>query len=408
MTPPPIALNPASPESVGMDPGRIEHIRTLGASWLKNGDMPSFVLLVARRSAVVLHEAFGVRRPDDPLATLQKDSIFTIASSSKPITAALVMCLVEDGLIGLNRPFVDYVPEWNVPGVEWIEEASVADLLRHTSGIDDLLAGARIAAAAADGRSAPPPGPGQHPTIGRRIHLAAGAPLARRPGSAMLYSNTAYMLLGDIVRRVSGRPFWQFARERLFQPLGMRDSHYRLPAELRERRVYRRPGMPASSRRVDSPDYDELDLGNEGLASTARDLAIFLQMLIDRGTFAGRRVLSPATVAAMIRNQVDASLPVVLPFIHPTTGHRMEVEFKGGGYGYGLFLYGPGDRFIFNSGLQSHRAFGHSGYASGYIWADPEYDLVGVMLGVVPRLTRGLPISPVDLFQNAVYGAIVQ
>ena len=318
-------LHEGTPQSVGMDPVRVQRIRELGAAWLKAGDMPSFVLLVARRGTVVLHEAFGVRHPDDTLATLSTDSIFPVASCSKPVTAALVMCLVEDGLIGLNRPFIDYVPEWNVPSAPWLEEASVADLLRHTSGIDDYDAAARINAASEKGVAVPPAGPGQHPAIGRRIHLAAGVPLAQRPGSAMRYANFGYTLLGDIVRRVSGRPFWQFARERLLEPLGMRDSYYRLPTELRGRRVYRRSDMPGVAPvpglhgGMDSSEYDELDLGNSGLATTARDLAVFLQMLLNGGSYNGKRVLSPATVATMTRTQVDPSVPSVMPLVNPTT-----------------------------------------------------------------------------------------
>jgi hypothetical protein len=96
--------------------------------------LPSFVLLVARRGTNVLREAFGVRQPDDTLATLRPIRSSRSPPGAKPLTAAAVMCLVEEGLIGLNRPFIDYVPEWNVPGVRWLEEASVADLLRHILG----------------------------------------------------------------------------------------------------------------------------------------------------------------------------------------------------------------------------------------------------------------------------------
>src|SRR5215468_8522155 len=278
------ALQDGAPQKVGMDPERVDRVRKLAAGWVERGDTPSLVVLVARRGVIVLHEAFGVRRPEDTTPTLARDSIFTLASCSKPITAAAVMCLVDDGLIGLNRPFVDYVPELDVPGVEWLEEATVADLLCHTSGIDDLALGAFIQAAAERSPELPPAAPGQHPSLGKRIHLAAGAPLARRPGTAMVYSNFGYNLLGDIVRRVSGQPFWQFVRARLFKPLGMRDSHFVLPPELRGRRVYRAPGMPGTKPSpglhggADSPEYDELDTGAGGAASTARDLALFLQM----------------------------------------------------------------------------------------------------------------------------------
>ena len=139
------------------------------------------MVLVARRGTIVLHEAFGVRRPEEATPTLKRDSIFTVASIAKPITATAVMCLVEDGLIGLNRPFIDYVPELDIPGVQWLEEAKVADLLCHTSGIDDFEVGDFIAEAAKQSPELPPPMPGQHPMLGKRIRLAAGAPLTHRP-----------------------------------------------------------------------------------------------------------------------------------------------------------------------------------------------------------------------------------
>src|SRR6185436_9440857 len=153
----------------------------LCASWVAGGETPSLVVLVARRGTIVLHESFGVRHHEDITPTLRRDSIFPVMSIAKPVTAALVLCLVEDGLIGLNRPFVDYVPEWNVPGAQWIEEASVADLLRHTAGIDDLIVLARRAEQEKQSPDIPGAGAGQHPATNRTIRLCAGAPLARRP-----------------------------------------------------------------------------------------------------------------------------------------------------------------------------------------------------------------------------------
>jgi serine-type D-Ala-D-Ala carboxypeptidase len=321
-----------------------------------------------------------------------------------------VMCLVDDGLIGLNRPFIDYIPELDVPEVEWLAEARVADLLCHTSGFDDLLLGDFIAAAAQRSPELPPPAPGQHPVLNQRIRLAAGAPLARRPGTAMLYSNFGYNLLGDIVRRVSGMPFWQFVQSRLFEPLRMRDSYFVLPPELRERRVYRAPGMPATEpnpmhRGIDSPEIHELGLGAGGAASTAPDLAAFLQMLLNRGSYRGRQILSRASVAAMTRHQVDDSIPQIMPLFR--NGKRFYVEFRGGGYGYGLFIFRAGDRFMSNGALASLSAFGHVGYGGCCMWADPEREVVGIYLSVAPRFIRDMAVMNSDLFQNAVNAAIV-
>jgi CubicO group peptidase (beta-lactamase class C family) len=405
-------LKEGKPEDVGMDPVRIQRLRQLVADWVKRGDTPSVVILVARRGVIVLHEAFGVRRPEDTTPTLKLDSIFPVASIAKPLTAAAVMCLVEDGLIGLNRPYVDYIPEHDVPEVQWLAEAKVANLLCHTAGIDDLELGAFIDAAATRSPDLPPPGPGQHPKLNTTMRLVAGAPLKWRPGSACVYSNAGFNRLADIVRRVSGQPFWQFVRSRLFEPLGMHDSYFVLPPALRERRVYRAPGMPGTEPNpmfagIDSPERDELDLGSSCASSTAKDLAVFAQMLLNRGSYNGRRILSAASVAAMTRHQVDRTIPWIFPWINPATGERVDVKYSAGGYGYGLAIFGEGDRFRLNGSIASPEAFGHTGFGGSCVWADPVHEVVGVYLSVSPRLHRGFYISNSDLLQNAVHAAIV-
>ncbi|MFB9267262.1 serine hydrolase domain-containing protein [Bradyrhizobium erythrophlei] len=405
-------LREGAPEDVGMDHTRIQRLRQLIGGWVQRGDTPSVVVLVARRGVIVLHEAFGVRRPEDTTPTLKLDSIFPIASCAKPLTAAAVMCLVDDGLIGLNRPFADYIPELDLPEMEWLAESKVANLLCHTAGIDDLELGDFIDATAKRSPNLPPPGPGQHPKLNTRIRLAAGAPLAHRPGSACIYSNFGYNLLGDIVRRVSGQPFWQFVRSRLFEPLGMHDSYFLLPSTLRERRVYRVPGMPATEPNpmhggIDSPERDELDLGSGGASSTAKDLAIFLQMLLNQGSYDGQQILSAASVAAMTRHQVDRRIPWIFPWINPATGERVDVKILAGGYGYGLAIFGEGDRFRMNGSILSLEAFGHIGNGGSCLWADPAHEVVGVYLSVSPRLQRGVYTTNSDLLQNAVHAAII-
>jgi CubicO group peptidase (beta-lactamase class C family) len=405
-------LRDGTPEEAGLDPARIRGVRDLAARWVERGDTPSLVVLVARRGVVALHEAFGVRRHGDAKPTLRTDSLFPVASCSKTITTAAVMCLVDDGLIGLNRPFVDYIPELDVPGVKWLDEARVADLLCHTSGIDDLALAAFIAEAAKRTPELPPAAPGQNPLLNTRLRLAAGAPLAHRPGTACLYSNTGFNWAGEIVRRVSGRPLGKFLHDRIFEPLGMRDSYFPLPPALRERRVYRGPGMPATEPKgghkgIDSPEYAEQEWGGGSVSTTALDIGKFLQMLLNGGAYGGQRILSSASVAAMTRSQVDASIPSIMPWLNVETGERIDFEFWGGSYGYGLFIFAPGDRFSQNGSLASTTAFGHIGNGGSYVWADPERELVGVFLSVSPRLHRDVFISNSDLFQNAVHAAVV-
>src|SRR5262249_54477933 len=125
------------------------------------------------------------------------------------------------------------------------------------------------------------------------------------------------------------------------------------------------------------------------------------------GAYDGKRILSAASVAAMTRHQVDTSIPRIWPLVNPATGKRMDFEGLGGGFGYGLFLFGAGDRFNGNGALSSLSAFAHAGSGGIYMWADPERELVGVYLSVSPRLHRDLPATNTDLFQNAVHATIL-
>src|SRR5215218_4342070 len=106
-------LRPGDPAEVGMSPERMERVRRLGAGWVEQGHTPSLQVLVARRGAIVLDEAWGRLGPEENAPPLTTDSIFPLASLTKPITATAVMCLAEDGLLGLNRPVQEYVPEFS-------------------------------------------------------------------------------------------------------------------------------------------------------------------------------------------------------------------------------------------------------------------------------------------------------
>ena len=219
-------LREGTPEDAGMDPARIERLRELLGGWVRNGDTPSVAALVARCGVVVLNEAFGVLRHGDTTPTLRPDSIFPVASCSKPITAGGGDVPGRGRIDRVEPPVHRLHPRvgrarrggWPTPG------SPTCCATRQGSMISNW--GLRFAGAAERSAELPPPAPGQHPTLNTLIRLAAGAPLACRPGAAMLYSSMGYHLLGDIVRRVSGQPFLQFVRSRIFEPLGMHDSGF--------------------------------------------------------------------------------------------------------------------------------------------------------------------------------------
>jgi CubicO group peptidase (beta-lactamase class C family) len=406
-----IALRRGKPEDVGMAPARVDLIRERARGWVANGDTPSLVLLVARKGVIVLEEAYGILRPSDN-APLQTDSMFPLMSISKPFTAAAVLCLVEDGLLSLKHPITDYLPEITAPGAD---QVLIADLLSHTSGYDDDVVLAHVKARLDAQVPVPDPASGQHPHTNRVIRYAGDAPLSRPPGEAMSYFNFGYVLLSDIVRRVSARPFHEFVESRIFGPLGMKDSTFVLAPRMRSRRVLRRAEYPGTDMYlilppIDSEEADAWDNGMGGATSTARDIAVFSQMLLNGGTYDGARVLSRASIAAMTSPQLAPATRVIWRVLDPTTGALLDFPGRGGNYGYGLAVVTADDRNAYmNGSLASPRTFAHLGAFISYFWVDPDAQVVGVYLSVMPRLlNNGTPLfTRGPHFQDMVHAAIL-
>ena len=404
------------PEDAGMDPARIELIRSRARGWVANGDTPSLVLLVARKGVVVLEEAYGILRPSDS-APLRADAIFPVLSIAKPFTAAAVMCLVEDGLLSLKHPITDLLPEIVAPGAE---QVLIADLLTHMSGYDEVAVMAHLDRRLREGATLPPPTPGQHPELNRLIRCGSDAALTYAPGAAHSYCNFGYLLLGDIVRRVSGIPLAQFVDKRIFTPLRMFDTTFVLPPAKRARRVVRRAGLPLSGELpgiasrtmfppIDGAENDAWDSGASGAASTAVDIAVFAQMLLNGGTYGGLRVLSRASVAAMTAPQVPHGTHSYWSQIDPNTGARVEVAERGGNYGYGLFIVARDDRSMYwNGSLMGGRTYSHIGAGVSNFWVDPDADLIGVYVSVQSAMRpNGDALWRGDHFQDMAHAAIL-
>ena len=402
-------LRTGTAEEAGMSPVRVQHVKELARSWVEDGTHPTLVVLVARRGIIVLHEAFGTltSEPDSP--PLPPDAIFPITSAGKAITAAAIMCLVEDGRVGLMRPIREYYPEIAAEGTE---EVLIHHLLCHLSGWRDIDAQTEIERLLKEGAALPPPEPGQHTLHAGLSLLMRTLPLACPPGEAMQYCNVNYELLADLPRRVCGTPIEHLAQERIFEPPGMADSSYVLPPEHRERKVRRGEGMPGPENlgplnpSFDSEQFEGTPSGASGLHASARDIAVFAQMLLNGGTYDGQRVLSGASVQAMRRNQVPEGVPVIGELLGPD-GKPMTMSMIAGGYGYGLFPFLDTVTPYFNGGLASPSSFGHSGYGGIYFWADPERDLVGVYLSVARRNLEDdfTPDWRADIFVDAVTAA---
>jgi CubicO group peptidase (beta-lactamase class C family) len=348
----------------GMNPAALARIPARMQEFVDSGKTAGVVTLVARHGFVAALSAVGYQDLEKK-TPMRTDSIFRVMSVTKPITCAGIMTLADEGRLSLIDQVERFIPEFkgakvnpcgsrvghNCELVEATRPLNVLDLMTHTSGLGER----------GGGRGAPEAPP---TTLAASIAGAAShAILIFQPGSAWNYTNFGIATLGRIIEVVLGKPYDQYIAERIFQPLGMKDSFYEVPADKASRvsTVYTmvdgklQPLTRANpATRFPSPD--------SGLLSTAGDLARFNQMMLNKGTLNGKRVLSPAAVEAMTTSYTGDM----------TAGYAAGV---GQGYGYevvreplGMYRY------------TSIGTFEKAGVYRTYIWVDPAKDLVGVIL----------------------------
>ncbi|MGW7820440.1 serine hydrolase domain-containing protein [Streptomyces puniciscabiei] len=307
--------------------------------YVDDGTVPGAVGLVARGDAVEVVTAGSV--DTNGTAPMARDTIFRIASITKPITAAAVLMLVEEGRLGLDAPVEEWLPELAKPSVVRTPDAPVADVVPAARPItvEDLLssrtgwgfpADFSLPAVQAlftvqkDGRALQ-----DWPDADTWLGLLAQVPMLHQPGDAWLYG-TSSDLQGILVARASGRSFPDFLAERIFEPLGMKDTGFEVPEAKRHRFTSSyTPAPDGSLELTDTPDgqwsrVPRFHSGGGGLVSTADDWLAFARMLLNGGEGNGRRLLTPTSVSRMTTN-------------HLTAGQRARVPLflEGQGWGYG-------------------------------------------------------------------------
>jgi serine-type D-Ala-D-Ala carboxypeptidase len=390
-------LRYGTPEEAGMLPDRIERIKQLAAGWVATGQTPSLVIMAARKGIIFLHEVFGKLRPEENSPPLLLDSIFPICSNTKVITSTAAMILVEDGLLGLNRPVVDYIPEICGKGTE---EVLVHHLLTHTSGYNNEALLAFWMENRGKWPETPPCPENQHPLIHKLLYRRYLAPLWKDPGIEMSYCDNNIDLLGEIVQRVSGCSLADFTSERIFQPLGMIDTYYIVPESLDYRIVKRPPNAPDISNEgypsLNSRQFKDTPYAAAGIFSTAKDMGVFCQMFLNGGRYGDKRILSPPTVSEMTRNQI------------PGIGVDWFGTYKPeASWGYGWLV--PSDtKWKYDLGsLHSRKLFGFGGFGGTGLAVDPIQEILLVYFSVVLEITPRLEQKTnSDLFQNAIFSSI--
>ncbi len=330
----------AEPEAVGLDGSQLQRIDEIVAEGLAQKRMPGCVVCVGRHGKIALLKAYGQRqlRPSElPMTT---DTLFDMASITKPMaTATSIMQLIERGQLRLSDKVATLIPEFAVNDKEPI---TIQDLLIHQSG---LLADNAIGDYA-DGPE----------TAMRHIFELK---LLNPTGSKFVYSDVNFILLGEIVRRVSGKNVHEFSQVNLFRPLGLKATGY-LPNE--ELRAKAAPTEQRDGKWMQGEVHDPRAFklggiaGHAGLFSTAEDVAVYAQMMLGRGEYNGVRVLSPQTVTAMTR------------------GERVSSGVRGLGWDKRTaYSSNRGEAF-------TDAAFGHGGFTGTVLWIDPELDLFFVFL----------------------------
>ena len=360
----------ADPESVGMSSERFERLDAAMQRYIDADMVAGVVTLVARKGEVVHLKAQGHRYIEggDRMST---DDIFVIMSMTKPIVSTALMMLFEEGYFLLDDPISKYMPEFadkevvlevdgGIQRVQADRPITFRHVLTHTAGVDparNLLS--------EEERATPRGGA----TLEERLVAQGSFPLAFHPGDQWRYgSSTNYVAL--LVERISGQSLDVFLRERIFEPLGMVDTHYNVPASKVDRvtAVYSPSGPGNTIELRSAPATREQPTryfgGTAGLSSTAGDYFRFSQMILNGGVLNGVRLLSPTTVNLMISNHTG-DLPI---YIKGADAY---------GFGLGFTMLTDPDRA---RQAVTPGTFGWGGAYGTVFWIDPVEDMVSILM----------------------------
>ncbi len=353
-----LTLSRARPEEAGMSSAILDAGVQLYRDAVRDGELVGAVLLVARNGKVVLHEALGWRHKEKGLP-MEPNTMFRMASNTKPTIATAVAMLVEERKLSFDDPVRKYLPSWDNYRAGFIQ---VRHLLNHTSGL-------RINTLFLQPYLQPSP---EHPDAPNlRLEVARFGEVGAEvlPGTSYSYSNPGYNTLGALVEIASGQSLESFLDERIYTPLGMHDSYNHEVAEKLEGKLHR---MGAVYYRRDSttnqwvagwqpgdPPQVPFVRGSGGMISTAWDYAIFCQMFLNGGIYGGKRILQESTVRRMVSDTYLAGGEA-----DPQRGVRV-------GYGFGWQVAPDG-------------TFSHTGSDGTGAWVDPNHNLIVLVFTQTP------------------------
>jgi len=358
----------AGAEALGFDADQLRKAYGVLEAFVADGRIPGAVAVVGRRSGHLAPWALGWASVVPERRPMTEDTVFDMASVTKVVaTTTAALQLLEAGVWRLDDPVTRFWPEFH-------RDVTLRHLLTHTSGLPAWR---------------PLYQSGEGPEHYRKV--LAETPLEYATGSQVVYSCLGYLVLGDLIERVTEMPLDRYCAQYVFGPLGMTETMFNPPPAVRARcaATELRPGSDKPTQGV---VHDENArgrggvAGNAGLFATARDMARFCRAMLNGGALDGRRVLSPATVALATKDH---------------TPHLDESR------GLGWVVHG-GRPYSSAGDLFSPASFGHTGFTGTSVWMDPERDLFVVLLTnrVHPTRENSHHIRLRPLFHNAVGAAV--
>ena len=351
------AIGKIDPEAAGMDPARLARISVRMKEFVAAGKTAGIVTLVARHSHVASLAAVGYQDLETK-TPMRADTIFRLASVTKPVTCAGIMILVDEGRVSLIDPAEKFLPEfkglklnpcgtragYNCELITSSRPVNILDLMTHTSGLPGSAPGGGT-----------PPG-----TLAERVAAVHGTALLFEPGTEWNYSNIGIAALGRIIEVVTSQPYDRFLAERIFEPLAMKDTFFFVPPDKADRvaSVYSYEAgalhlVPIAPAKFPAPEG--------GLFSTAGDMVRFHQMLLNKGTLDGQCILSAAAVEGMTTSQTGSIKAGFVPGVGHGLGFEVVRETLG------------------TSRYNSIGSFVKGGAYRTYGWVDPAKDLVGII-----------------------------
>jgi CubicO group peptidase (beta-lactamase class C family) len=393
------------PEEVGLSTERLKRVGEAVQRHMAAGNVAGVVTLVARKGRIVHFEAHGMQDLESK-KPMPKDGIFRLASMSKPITGVAIMMLVEEGKVRLNDPVSRFIPEFKAlnkvavarptsagaggargagntaPAFDVVtanREITVRDLLTHGSG---LMSGG-LGNATAPQRT-------ESDTLATYIPKLASVPLDFQPGTLWRYSGLAgFDVLSRIVEVVSGQPYDQYLKQRIFDPLGMKDTGFNLTPAQAARLVTIYRTTPTGLQPANQTSNTNYLSGASALMTTAEDYLQFAQMLLNGGQLNGKRILSPRTIELMTSNH---------------TGDMVNGQFgrPARGMGFGLSMQVALDPIAADLRV-SKGSYSWPGGSGVAFWVEPQEQLVSIYM-----IQGGSGGGLRQEFENAVRQAITE